>query len=147
MKQLLPLVIFLFFISSVYAEGKWGHLTVPEVERVRALKRLIGGVDSKTVQQTIAELEKMDYPQVNLQMKEAMAKTYVDIVRDKNIEGQGRREQLYSMIALNMAYLQLGGTQDKAGSAEPLNRLIRKKLREYLPPKIFSSPGFSFVIE
>jgi len=147
MKRFLQLIIFLCLISSVHADGKREYLTALEVERVRVFKELLGSVDSKTVRQTVDDLEKNDYPQVNLQMKEAMAKTYADIVRDKNIEGQGRRERLYSMIALNMAYLQLGGTQDKAGSAEPLNRLIRQKLREYLPPEIFNRPGFSFIVE
>jgi len=147
MKRSIALIIFLFLTSSVYVEAKSRHLTMEEIERVRAVKELLGDVDSKTVQQTIKELERSDYPQINLQLKEAMAKTFFDIVRDKNIQGQARQERLLSQISLNMAYLQLGGTQDKAGSAEPLNRLIRKKLREYLPSEIFSSPGFSFVIE
>jgi hypothetical protein len=147
MNRVLPLIIFLFFISFVYAEGRRGHLTSTEVERVRAFKELLGSVDSKTVRQTVDDLGKNDYPQVNLQMKEAMAKTYADIVRDKNVEGHAKQERLYSMVALNMAYLQLGGTRDKAGSTEPLNRLIRQKLRAYLPPEIFNRPGFSFVVE
>ena len=122
-------------------------MTLSEVQRVRALKELLGGVDSKTLQQTVDELEKADYPRVNLDMKEAITKTYADIVRDKNVIDQEERVWLYSMVTLNMAYLQLGGTQDKAGSTGPLNQLIRRKLREYLPPEIFNRPGFSFVVE
>ena len=71
-----------------------------------------------------------------------MAKTYTDIVREINVKGQKKKEWLYSMVCLNMAYLQFGGSQGKYGSTTELNRLIRKKLKEYLPGDVFKQSGY-----
>ena len=76
-----------------------------------------------------------------------MAKTYADIVREINVEGQKKKEWLYSMVCLNMAYLQFGGSQGKSGSTTELNRLIRQKLKKYLPPELLKQPGFAYSLE
>lgn len=145
-KQFLPLFIFIFLATPVHAEVSYKsrHLTAQEIERVRTVKALLHDVDKKSLRETINELEKTRNPQVSLEMREAMAKAYTDIVRDFNVNGEKKKEWLYSMVCLNMAYLQLGGDQAPPGSTTSLNRLIRKKLKEYLPLDIFRKPGFLY---
>ena len=147
--KFIPLIIFLFLATSAYAEGSYSskHLTAQEIERVRVVKGLLSGIDTKPLRETIAELEKTRHPEISLEMKEAMAKAFTDIVRDINVEGQKKKEWLYSMVCLNMAYLQFGGAQGKYGSTTELNRLIRQKLKEYLPPNALKQSGFFYSLE
>ncbi len=130
------------FSSSVQAKHVRVHLTAQEIERVKVIKRSIAEVDQKSLQQTITELENTDYPYLNLEIREAMAKTYVDIVKEQNVQGQHKKEWLYSMITLNMAYLQFTGQKDSVRGTQNLNKLIQYKLKEYLPSGIFNRPGF-----
>ena len=133
-KKFFPLIIFIFLATSVYADGNYrSRLTEQEIQRVRAVKELLYGIDTKPLWETIEELEKTRHPLVNLQMKEAIAKAYTDIARDFNVQGQKKKEWLYSMVCLNMAYLQFAGNQGSPGITTDLNKLIRQKLKEYLP--------------
>lgn len=97
--------------------------------------------------QTTKELEKTGHPETNLCMKEAMAKTYADIVREQDVQGKGKKEWLYSMITLNMAYLQLVGTEAGGKADTALDLLIRRKLKFYLPQDIDSKPGFRYSVD
>jgi hypothetical protein len=148
-KQFFLLIIFIFLATSVYAQvnHRSGFLTAQEIERVRAVKALLDGVDKKSLQETINELERSRHPALGLEMQEAMAMAYKDIVGEINVEGQQKKEWLYSMVCLNMAYLQFGGSQGKSGSTTELNRLIRQKLKKYLPPDILKQPGFLYSLE
>jgi hypothetical protein len=143
--KFIPLVIFVFLATSAHAYGS--HLTLQEIERVKAFKGLLGGIDKKSLWETINELERSRHPQVDLEMKEAMAKAYTDIAREFNVEGQKKKEWLYSMVCLNMAYLQFAGKQGNSASTTDLNKLIRQKLKEYLPSDILNQPGFIYSLE
>jgi len=123
------------------------YLTDQEIQRVRDVKDVLDGVDKKSLRETIKELEKSRHPLISLEMKEATAKAYVDIVKEINVEGQKKREWLYSMVCLNMAYLQFGGSPGKYGSTTELNRLIRQKLIKYLPPNALQQPGFVYSLD
>jgi hypothetical protein len=142
-------IIFIFIAASAHAQESYntGHLTEGEIQRLKAVKVLLYGVDKKSLQATIEEVEKARDPQISLQMKEAMARAYTDIVKEINVQGQQKKEWLYSMVCLNMAYLQFGGSQGKYGSTTELNRLIRRKLTEYLPPNALKQPGFVYSLE
>jgi hypothetical protein len=148
-KQIFIFIIFMFLAGFAHAEGNYTrrHLTGQEIERVRIVKELLDGIDTKSLQETINELEKSRYPQLNLAMKEAMAKAYTDIVREIKVDGQKKKEWLYSMVCLNMAYLQFGGSQGVPGSTTELNRLIRQKLKEYLPSHVLNQAGFLYSLE
>jgi hypothetical protein len=143
------MVFAVFLAASAHAEGSYNtsHLSAADIERVKAVKALLYGVDKKSLQETISELERTRQPRINLQMREAMARAYTDIVREINVEGQEKKEWLYSMVCLNMAYLQFGGSQGKPGSTTELNRLIRQKLKEYLPPNALKQAGFIYSLE
>jgi len=143
-------ILFLFLTVSVHAQGgydsRW-ELTPSQRQRLMAAKQLLAGIDKESLQQTIDALRKTRHFQLNVQMREAMAKTYADIVKEENVVGQKKKEWLYSMVCLNMAYLQFGGAQGSPGSTTDLNRLIRRKLKEYLPENILKQPGFIYSLE
>ncbi len=144
MRRLFLVIIGVVMASMVQAADtpSAGSFSTGEIARIKAFKALVQEVDQKSLTETVHDLEKSPYPHLNLQMKEAMARVYADLVEDKKVEGKAKKAWLYSMVSLNMAYLQFEGTKDNAGNAEPLNRLIRRKLKECLPKDIIDHPGF-----
>jgi hypothetical protein len=147
--QIFFLIVLLLLPASVRADGDYRlkHLTASELERVKAVKELLSDVDTRSFKDTVHELEKARDPQISLEMKEAMARAYTDIVKEIKVEGQKKKEWLYSMVCLNMAYLQFGGSQGKYGTTTELNRLIRQKLIHYLPQNALKQPGFVYSLE
>lgn len=148
MARLFIPILFLFIIlfyaqKPVYSQEIFcqNHLTSEDIERVKAGKNLLSEVDSKSLKETLDTFELQSCPQINAFIIEAMAKTYTDIVNEQKIEEKNRKEWLYSKIQLNMAYLQLTGGQQK-GDSDPLNRLIRTKLKQFLPQNILTHPAF-----
>jgi len=148
-KRFIPLCVLLFISASVHAQENYraAYLTQQEIQRIKAVKELLYGIDKKSLRETIKEVESSKHPQFDLEMKEAMAGAYTDIVREMNVEGQKKKEWLYSMVCLNMAYLQFGGAQGKSGSTTELNRLIRQKLIAHLPVNALKQPGFVYSLE
>ncbi len=122
-----------------------GPLTAQERERIAAFKGLLRDVDTKSLQQTVREIESADYPRIEFYMQEAIAKTYADIVLQEKVVDQKQKEWLLSMVMINMASLQFGSSKDQSGN--DLNRLIRRKLKSYMPPEILTHPGFLQVLE
>ncbi len=153
----------IFFVPLARAEGTFGKgqqiqsrprivqatarrsLTTQEVERVKAFKEYTREVDKKSVQAVVDELEKSEDPGLNLQVQEAIARTYADIVLEQKTTDQKQKEWLYSMVAINMAYLELGAQQDESGNG--LNQLIRRKLRGYLSDKALQQLKAQYKIE
>ena len=139
--SLWPFIFLLLTWFPAYAQGqekqlyfsKTVQLTADEIVRLKVCKRLSAGIDKKSFEESLAALERYPYPEENLQILEAMTRTYVEIIQQGNVVEQKTKEWLYSMIALNMAYLQLGGIQVKQDEDTPLNKLIRQKLKEHLP--------------
>ena len=111
-------------------------LTADQLQRVESSRRLLDGVDGKTPAQVIAELEKSAQLDADIQILEAMARTYDEIVQEQKVVEPKKKEWLYSMVKLNMAYLQLGGIDLNQVHDSGLNFLIRRKLREYLPTEL-----------
>ncbi len=147
MRKFVIFISFLLVVTVVQAKEQRQGLNAPrlseqDIEQLKEAKALLNDVDRKSLAQTIIEMEKTKYPQVNVQMRQAMARAYADIVKEHKIEGQKKREWLYSMINLNMAYLQFGGSQDPAGQSKSLNKLILRKLKEHLPSEMLNHPGF-----
>lgn len=130
----------LFLCLSLTAPAYADSLTSSQIERVKASKELIEDVDKKSLRQTVDELENMAYTEENLQIMEAMTKTYVNIVKWQDVRDLSKKEWLYGTIALNMAYLQMGGSTNAVGGNTPLNRLIRRTLQEHLSPELLQHP-------
>lgn len=122
-----------------------GALTAQERDRIAAFKELFCDVDTKSLRETIREIESAEYPQIELVTQEAVARTYADIVLQEKVVDQNQKEWLLSMIRINMASLQFGSSKDETGNV--LNRLIRTKLKNYMPPEILTHPGFLQKIE
>ena len=141
----LGLAIFLLFSPSAYSQSR--HLTQQDIQQVKAVKQLLMGIDKESFQKTVHDLEKTRYPRINLQIKEAMAKAYTDIAGEYNVTSQKRKEWLYSMVCLNMAYLQFGGEQGNSKNTTDLNRLIRQKLKGYLPMDTLRQYGMIYSLE
>ncbi len=116
-----------------------------DIAHLNNIKAMVSEVDHKSVAQWLADARKTKYPETNLKIKEAMARTYVDIVREQKVQGIKKKEWLYSKIALNMAYMQFGGSDADHGAG--LDRLIRQKLKQHLPAGIVNETGFHFSLE
>lgn len=145
MKKTTILLITAFIFSpihSIFARS----LTSQEIEQVEGIKALVQDVEQKSLKKIIAELEANPNTRTQLMIKDAMAKAYRDIVDEQKVRGADKKVWLYSMVNLNMAYLQFVGTKHKAKDT-PLNMLIRNKLRGYLPSDIDDAPGFHQSVE
>ena len=144
-KFLLPLIL-LFLLTSIahaqeismnhehsYKGKQTAHLTMEERGRLRVCKRLLAGVDGKSFEESLSDLDRSSFPHGNLQILEAVAKTFTEIILEQNVVGRDKKEWLHSMITLNMAYLQLAGIDATQPQDSPLDKLIRRKLKEHLP--------------
>ena len=142
MRKFFMFVFVCVFAASAHAERRESSfLSEKDIAYVRELRELTRDVDKRSLQEMIDEMENTDYPQVQAVIFEAVALTYDDITRENEVREQKKKEWLYSMVKLNMAYLQLtGGTFQ--GDSDPVNRRIRFLLKKYLPPEIFKHPGF-----
>ena len=148
MKFRLVKIIFLFLVVFIPASVSQAEsLSAQQIARVKACKRLIAEVDIKSLQRSIDELEASLYPELNLEIMEAVTQAYDDIVREQNVTKLKDKEWLYAMITLNMANLQFGGGVGKNSRDAGLNRLIERKLKEYLPAEALNHPGFSKSVE
>lgn len=124
-----------FFLVPSLAAGQT-RLTSAQIERLKASRQLLADVDDRSLEASLAGLERSDFPEENLQILEAIARTYTDIVKEQNVIEQKNKAWLYSMITLNAAYLQLGGIQAGQSGDTALNKLIRAKLKKYLSPEL-----------
>lgn len=133
-------------VLSATACAAAGRLTSADLDRVRELKKLIAAVDTKSLEQTVREIERATDPQLMLKISEAMARVYADIERDQQVTDSKTREWLYSLVALNMATMQFGG-KPSGGKDGALNRMITRKLKEYLSSDVFANPHFHVSVE
>ena len=116
-------------------------LTPAQIERVRSSQALLPVSACRPHQETVKDFNRSKCPAIHVLMLEAMSRTYSELVREYDLEDPGAQLRLYSKVQLNMAYLQLTGPDAKdEGSA--LNRLIRRKLMQYLPRDILTHPAF-----
>lgn len=139
MRKVLLLIVFLLMTSVVHAQGR---LSQEQIERVKAFKSRIAEVDKKTLAKTIAEIERTNDPHMVLQIQEAIAKVYSDIVADQAIKDQQTKEWLYSTVSMNMANIQFGG---RVGGS--VNRMITGRLQKALPKGIMDNPNFHVSVE
>lgn len=140
MKKILWLILFALIASPAYSKGS--KLSAEQVERVKVFKAQIAEVDKKTLAKTIAEIERTNDPHMVLQIQEAIAKVYSDIVADQAIKDKVTKEWLYSTVSMNMANIQFGG---RVGGS--VNRMITGRLQKALPNGIMDNPNFHVSVE
>ncbi len=146
-KSVFLFCVFLFSVSPAgAAKNCRGYLNSDEIARLKESKALVREVDLKSLDKTVQEMERSACPPMNAIIFETVARTYDDIVREKKVTEKKNKDWLYSKIQLNMAYLQLTGGQIP-GDTDPLNRMIRYKLKEYLTEDILSDPRFFHKVE
>jgi hypothetical protein len=134
--KILTVIFFLALCGSAYAAQPF---SAGQLDRLRAAKRLLSDVDSRSFSETLQDLQKTSFSEGHLQVLEAVAQTYAEIAREYDVETPERKKWLYGMVQLNLAYLQLGGGEEQA-TASALNTLIQRKLLRHLPPETLSDP-------
>jgi len=136
-------IIFVLPISAQAQEYHHHYLTLEQIQRVRVVKDSLSGVNTQSVMEMIKDLEKSRYPEINLEIKEAEAHAFNDIVVQQDVQDQHKKQWLYSMVCLNMAYLQFSGTAPGSNTTS-LNMLIRQELQKYLPAAVLNKSGFLY---
>ena len=121
------------------------RLEASQVERIHKVQSLLGEVDGRGAQEIINDLNASASPEGQLQILEAASWTYRDLVEQLKVEGPSRKQWLYSMVLLNVAYLQFGGDINAYDS--DLNVLIRKKLKSYMSDALIQQSGLFHSLE
>ncbi len=142
--SLMCIAVLLCSMTVAHAKER---LTTKDIDRIKAYKHLVADVDTNSVGKTVTMLERSDNPRLNLTLKEAIARTYAEIVLEQGISDSKKKIWLYSMVGLNMAYFQFAGSNAAQKNVSDLNRMIRGKLRKHLPEDIFEQPGFNAPID
>lgn len=133
MKKIL-ILIFIFFVFASFAQAQ---PSPAQLKRVEATREMLKDVDKKSLEDTLKELKSSPYFEGSLTILEAVAATYREMVSEYQVEGQAKKEWLHSMVMLNMAYFQLGGSGEEEGESG-LNIIIRRKLKKYLPAELMA---------
>jgi len=100
--------------------------------RIHSAKMLVTDHDPRSVEDILRELQKTSSAEGNLQIYEAVAATYRDLVVDKNVIDEADQKNLYDQIRMNVAFIQFGGDPNYSGGKK-INRWIRQTLMKYLP--------------
>jgi len=145
--RLLGAVFFLWaaMAAPVGAQGT-SALTPAQVHRVKACQQLLAGVDKKSLEQHLQDLGSR-YTEENLQILEAVANAYAEIVEEQQVIGQEKKEWLYSVVMLNMAYLQMGGMHVNRSGDTALNRLIQAKLKRRLSSSLTADENLFYTLD
>ena len=129
MKLVRILLLILFFISP-----QWTLANIEEgvfLARIRDAKMLVKDLDPRTVEDIYHQLHATSSPEGNLQIYEATAATYRDLVESKEVTDEAGKKNLYDQIRMNVAFIQFGG--NPSGGGKKIDRWIRQTLMKYLP--------------
>ncbi|MCK5214314.1 MAG: hypothetical protein KAR05_03060 [Candidatus Omnitrophica bacterium] len=141
--HLICCVCFLFSAASVHGAGR---LSRSQKQRVEECAAMLGELDPQDLESRLRRLEDGPYQEENIAILEAVARTYSEIVAEQKMEKQKTKEWLYSMVALNMGYLQLGGLNLNQRDTA-LNKLIRYKLKKYLPAEVLDNEDLFYSLD
>lgn len=136
--------LFCFFsliIFGAVTSSADASLTQKDLQRIIRAKALMMDAEKRSADEIRSEFEESGYPQQQLQIYEAIAKTFRDIVADYKENTAEARVRLLDKIRMNMAYFQFGGSKSEKEGGSELNRLIQRKLKEYLPKDIWDDPN------
>ena len=125
-------VLLIALWSALPAEA---GLTGVQENRVAQARQLLEEVDLRSAREIIDEFNRTPAPQANLQIYEAVAATYADLVKRKEVTDAASKKQLYNQIRLNVAYLQFGGDPESENSRK-LDLWIRQTLFRHLPREL-----------
>jgi hypothetical protein len=115
-------------------------LSDQHAQRVAQARKILAEVDLRSAQDIIDAFNRTTAPEANLQIYEAVAATYDDLVRRKQVTDPASKKSLYNQIRLNVAYLQFGGDPD-AENGKKLDLWIRQTLFRHLPRELMENPA------
>jgi len=127
------LIILTFLILPQSAQASNGDSEF--LARIHHAKMLVADIDPRSVEDISRELHSTSSPQGNLQIFEAVAATYRDLVVNGDIADEAGKKNLYDQIRMNVAFIQFGGNPNTR-SGKKIDRWIRQTLMKYLPRKL-----------
>lgn len=133
-QHILSTILILGMSATVFAAPE---LLPQQLERVKAAQELLCEADPQPLQKIINELQTSPALEGNIYILESVALTYRDLVAKYGIINQSAKERLLEKVRLNMAYFQLGGQDNEGNDQNPLDIMIRRKLKEYLPEYVW----------
>ncbi|HOW35362.1 MAG TPA: hypothetical protein PL155_02980 [Candidatus Omnitrophota bacterium] len=139
----------LVFLINAFAFHAYADqdLSPGQLSRLKAAKGLIGDADSRSLQEAADELRTSPDTEGALQILEAVAAVYVELVRDYALDDSTARVRLLDKIRMNMAYFQMGGPDSEGPQESDLNILIRRKLKEHLSSELRNNPKLFYSLE
>jgi len=126
------LIFLLLLVAPVYAANP---LSPAQRDRIMTTKQLLADVDKHSLAETVKEIEGSPFPEGILQLREAAATTYSELINEYAIVNQTTKENLYNKILLNLAYIQMGGAE-RGYTGGGWDKLIQQKLRAAISPEL-----------
>ncbi|MEK7377063.1 MAG: hypothetical protein AABZ57_07910, partial [Candidatus Margulisiibacteriota bacterium] len=134
--ELIPMIMALVLMAAGTSPVEAG-LTAQHERRIGQANRLLAEVDRRSANDICDEFNKTAAPEANVKIYEAVAATYDDLVKSKDIQDAAQKVHLYDQIRLNVAYIQFGGDPEYDGG-KLLDRWIRQALVRYLPKDLMA---------
>ncbi len=144
MNKVVCFILFLVVISPATASAAF---TQAEVRRLTEAKILLMDADKRSVDDLIEGFNSTGLPNEQITIYEAIAATFRDIIQDYGEHSAQSQKQLLNKIRMNMAYFQFGGSRAEQPGGSELNRLIQRKLKQYLPENIWDNPKLFHSLE
>lgn len=140
-------LVLIGMMSGVLCQSSLAATLSPvQMERLKVAKNFLEQVDTKSLEETKQGFLKNRFIEENLQIYEAVANTYRDMITEYPVETLAKRKWLYSMVLLNLAYFQFGGG-DSEENQSGLNIVIRRKLKQYLSTDVLNNPDIFYSLE
>ena len=92
------LIILLFLFVAVSVEAVGTRLSTQDFARIRDAQEILAEVDLRSTDDIEFEFNQTEDPQGNLQIHEAVAATYQDLIERKGIIAVGKKKELYDYI-------------------------------------------------
>ena len=136
MKLNILLILVLLFILPQSAQAKSDDDLF--LARIHNAKALVADHDLRSVADISRQLHATSSAEGNLQIYEAVAATYRDLVASGDVTDEAGKKNLYDQIRMNVAFIQFGGDPNYGGGAK-INRWIRQTLVNYLPQNLMNN--------
>jgi len=142
LNTLLIFIMFLILPQSAQADnGDSAFLA-----RILDAKTLVADLDSRSVEDISIELRSTSSPEGNLQIYEAVAATFRDLVINGDVTDEAGKKNLYDQIRMNVAFIQFGGNPNNK-SGKKIDRWIRQTLMKYLPRDLLKDEDMFYSAE
>jgi len=142
LNTLLVFIMFLILPQSAQADNGDGAF----LARILDAKTLVADLDPRSVEDISIELRSTSSPEGNLQIYEAVAATFRDLVINGDVTDEVGKKNLYDQIRMNVAFIQFGGNPNTS-SGKKIDRWIRQTLMKYLPQDLLKDEDMFYSAE